>query len=59
MLTYYTGVGVRNFLEPAMFCHLALWRGKRPKVHVENKGFKNFFRLCGGRGSKKPKKVLT
>ena len=44
---------------PFSYTHLALWRGKRPKVHVKHKGFKNFFRLWGGRGSEKPKKVLT
>ena len=40
---------LKKFLEPAMFCHLAvctqtaLWRGKRPKVHAKQKEFKNFF----------------
>ena len=23
-----SAVSLKNFLEPAMFCHLALWRGK-------------------------------
>ena len=40
---------VKNFLEPAMFCHLAvliqLWQGKGPKVHAKQKGFQNFFSL--------------
>jgi hypothetical protein len=37
-------IKVKNFLEPAMFCRLAVLRqGKRPKVHAKQKGFKNFF----------------
>ena len=49
-------VRIKNFVEPAMFCHLAscthlaLWIGrqvKRPEVHAKQKGFKNFFRCTG------------
>ena len=52
----YLSCSLTNFLESAIFCHLALWRktqstcktkriqdGKRPKVHAKQKGFKNFF----------------
>ena len=36
---------LKKFLEPAMFCHLAVERQcKRPKVHAKQKGFKNFFK---------------
>ena len=33
---------VKKFLEPAMFCHLAVLirQGKRPEVHAKQKGFK-------------------
>ena len=41
---------LKNFLEPAMFCHLAVLiylcgerQGKRPKVNANQKGSKNFF----------------
>ena len=42
------GLKLKYFLEPAMFCHLAVLlylqrQGKRPKVHAKQKGFKNFF----------------
>ena len=30
---------------PFSCTHLALWRGKKPKVLAKQKGFKNFFRL--------------
>ena len=30
---------------PFSCTHLALWQGKRPKVHAKQKGFKNFFRF--------------
>jgi hypothetical protein len=32
---------------PFSCTHLALWRGKRPKVHAKQKGFKNFFTSNG------------
>jgi hypothetical protein len=43
----FKGTIIKNFLEPAMFFHLAVLIylcGKRPKVHAKQKGSKNFFR---------------
>ena len=50
---------LNNFLEPAMFCHLAVLiylcgeltqrQGKRPNVYAKQKEFKNFFKQ--GQGS--------
>ena len=44
------GFSLKNFLEPAMSCHLPVLiylcgerQGKRPKVYAKEKGSKNFF----------------
>ena len=50
---FFLSCRLKNFLEPAVFCHLDSFsfverQGKIPKVHAKQKGFKNFFRgaLC-------------
>ena len=45
---YFIDSVIKKFLEPAMFCHLALWRGNKGKVkdprYMQNK--KDFSLFC-------------
>ena len=56
LLLFLIWINLKNFLEPTMFCHLAVLnvqlekQGKRPEVHAKQKGFKNFFRVNSNYG---------